>query len=57
MLYKQSMTNSQLLIPIPSTNNTFPNRHVVTHPRNHIQRNTCIDIVNTTLFSSKPNKF
>ncbi len=35
-LYRQSITNSALLIPIPSTRRYLPNRYVIMQPKNQI---------------------
>ena len=56
MLYRQSMENSALCIPIPSTRIRFPKRHVIVHPRNHIQSNLCTNGINIIFIQKSPWK-
>ena len=56
MLYRQSMTNSALRNPIPSTRIRFPKRHVIVHPRNHIQSNICTNGINIIFIQKSPWK-
>ena len=56
MLYRQSMANSALWIPIPSTRIRFPKRHVIVHPRNHIQSNICTNGINIIFIQKSPWK-
>ena len=56
MLYRQSMENSALCIPIPSTRIRFPKRHVIVHPRNHIQSNICTNGINIIFIQKSPWK-
>ena len=50
------MANSALRTPIPSTRSRFPKRHVIVHPRNHIQRNHCTNIVTVTFIDLSPQR-
>ena len=56
MLYRQRITNSALCIPIPSTRIRFPKRHVIVHPRNHIQSNICTNGINIIFIQKSPWK-
>ena len=56
MLYRKSITNSALRIPIPSTRIRFPKRHVIVHPRNHIQSNICTNGITIIFIQKSPWK-